>query len=61
MQFLHIFAADYTYVVLNTVGVAWIKLGQFRVAVIVKFLVIGSCRSGNNTIVSEERVTSSVV
>jgi len=38
-----------------------IKLVLFHVPFIARFLIIGSCLSGNNTIVSEESVASSVV
>ena len=61
VQFVPIFAAVYKYVVFSSDDVDWIKLVRFLVPFIVKFLVIGSCRSGNNTIVSGEPVTSSIV
>jgi hypothetical protein len=64
VQFAHtsILAADCKCVVFFfSDNVDWIKLVRFHVPFIVGFLVIGSCRSGNSTIVSEEPVTSSVV
>ena len=60
MQFVHILAADCKYVFFSE-DVDWIKLVRFHVPFIVAFLVIGSCQSGNNTVVSEEPVASSVV
>jgi hypothetical protein len=58
VKFVRIFAAVcYSF----SDDVEWIKLVRFLVMFIVRFLVIGSCRSGNNTIASEEPVTTSVV